>query len=79
MAAPYAASAYTFDRCMPCINASNSMSTAKAFLLLNIPTGQAVVYIKNSILATKAKPYVDTGIPAEKAVDEIMKGIPPAM
>jgi len=64
---------------MPCVNVSISMSKAKAFLLLNIPTDQAVVYINNGILATTAKPYVDAGIPAEKAVDEIKKGIPPTV
>jgi hypothetical protein len=64
---------------MPIINASISMSKAKAFLLLNIPSDQAVVYIINGILATTAKPYVDAAIPAEKAVEEIKKGISPTI
>jgi len=55
------------------------MSKAKAFLLLNIPSDQAVVYISNGILATTAKPYVDARISAEKAVDEIKKGVPPTV
>ncbi|MGA9141981.1 MAG: hypothetical protein WBZ29_17285 [Methanocella sp.] len=64
---------------MPLINAGNSISNAKAFLLLNIPSAQAVVYICNGILATMAKPNVDAGIPVENAVEEIKKGIPPAV
>jgi hypothetical protein len=39
------------------------MSEAKAFLLLNIPSELAIVYISNGILATMAKPHVDAGIP----------------
>jgi len=64
---------------MPLINVGISMSKAKAFLLLNIPSDQAVVYIDNGILATTAKPYVDARIPAEKAMDEKKKGEPPAL
>jgi hypothetical protein len=37
------------------------------------------VYINNGILAMTAKPYVDAGIPAEKAVEEIKKGISPTI
>jgi hypothetical protein len=55
------------------------MSKAKAFLVLNISSDQGIAYINNGIMATTTKVYVNAGIPAEKAVDEIKKGIPPAM
>jgi len=59
--APYAANAYSFEICMPVINVGISMSKAKAFLFLNIPSDPAVVYVNNSTLAATAKPYVDAG------------------
>jgi hypothetical protein len=61
------------------INASISMSKTRPFLLYNIPSGYAVVYVNNGILATMAKPCVGAGIPVNKAVDEIKKGIPPTI
>jgi hypothetical protein len=43
------------------INASISMSKTRPFLLYNIPSGYAVVYVNNGILATMAKPCIDAG------------------
>lgn len=54
--APYAASAYSFDLRMPYFKVRISISKAKAFLILNIPSDQAVVYISNGILAMTEKP-----------------------